>query len=126
MIPSSGWRRNSSPAVGRAGGGGRVSGIPDLRRGLLRHPALHCWWMAAWPSIQAGLEDSESTGAQIYQLWYRLQPSDDGNGWAQAVVTSGFETGADGRPSSVVFNFFPAVAAREPGGWKRRCWLERC
>ena len=58
--------------------------------------------------IQAGPEDSRGTSALAYELWYRLRLPDGRSAWAQAAVSSTFETGGDGRPSSVRFNFFPA------------------
>lgn len=50
--------------------------------------------------VRAGPENPEPNDAQAYQLWYKLRLPDGGSGWVQAAVTSGFETGADGRPSS--------------------------
>jgi hypothetical protein len=32
-------------------------------------------------------------------------------GWVQAAIPSTFETGSDGRPSSVYFDFYPAFDA---------------
>jgi murein DD-endopeptidase MepM/ murein hydrolase activator NlpD len=61
--------------------------------------------------ISAGPEDSHETSAQAYQLWYRIVLPDERSGWVQAAVPSTFETGSDGRPSSVRFNFVPAIDA---------------
>jgi hypothetical protein len=61
--------------------------------------------------VRAGPEDSQGTSAEAYHLWYRLQLPDGRDGWMQAAVPSTFETGSDGRPSTVRFNFFPAVEA---------------
>ncbi|MDQ2996428.1 MAG: peptidoglycan DD-metalloendopeptidase family protein [Chloroflexota bacterium] len=61
--------------------------------------------------LYAGAEDTRETSARAYQLWYRIAVSDGRSGWVQAAVASNFETGSDGRPSSVSFNFFPAVDA---------------
>jgi murein DD-endopeptidase MepM/ murein hydrolase activator NlpD len=57
--------------------------------------------------IWAGPEATRATGAQAYQLWYRLRFTDGTDGWVQAAVPSYDETGSDDRPSSVAFNFFP-------------------
>ena len=65
-----------------------------------RYPLLGVW---------AGPEAMEETSAQGYRLWYRIQTSDGQEGWVQAAVPSAFETGGDGRPSSIYFNFFPAI-----------------
>jgi hypothetical protein len=61
--------------------------------------------------ISAGPEDSHETSALAYQLWYRIVLPDERSGWVQAAVPSTFETGGDGRPSSVYFNFFPVIDA---------------
>jgi murein DD-endopeptidase MepM/ murein hydrolase activator NlpD len=59
--------------------------------------------------IYAGLEDTRETSAQGYTLWYRIVLPDERSGWVQAAVPSTFETGADGRPATISFNFFPIV-----------------
>jgi len=61
--------------------------------------------------VRAGPEDSRATSALGYQLWYRIRLPDGRSGWVQAAVPSSFETGADGRPSSISFNFYPAISA---------------
>jgi murein DD-endopeptidase MepM/ murein hydrolase activator NlpD len=61
--------------------------------------------------IEAGPEDSHETSALGYRLWYHIALPDERSGWVQAAVPSTFETGKDGRPSSVMFNFFPAIDA---------------
>jgi murein DD-endopeptidase MepM/ murein hydrolase activator NlpD len=58
--------------------------------------------------IQAGPEGSGATSARSYELWYRLRLPDGTEGWAQAAAPSPFETGGDGRPSSIYFNVLPA------------------
>ena len=64
--------------------------------------------------VRAGRADGEGTSAEAYALWYRVRLPDGGSGWVRAAVPSTLETGADGRPSSVVFDFFPAVTAASP------------
>jgi murein DD-endopeptidase MepM/ murein hydrolase activator NlpD len=59
--------------------------------------------------LRAGPEAAEQTSALAYQLWYRIQLPDGRTGWVQAAVPSPFDTGSDGRPSSVSFNMFPAA-----------------
>lgn len=54
---------------------------------------------------QAGPEDSRETSAAGYQLWYQISLPDGRSGWVQAAVASSFETGTDGRASTVFFNF---------------------
>jgi murein DD-endopeptidase MepM/ murein hydrolase activator NlpD len=61
--------------------------------------------------IYAGPEDTRQTSALAYQLWYNIKLPDGRTGWVQAAVSSTFETGSDGRPSSVYFNFLPVIAA---------------
>jgi hypothetical protein len=58
-------------------------------------------------SVYAGLEDTRETSALAYQLWYEVELLEGRRAWVQAAVASKFETGGDGRPSSVYFNFFP-------------------
>jgi murein DD-endopeptidase MepM/ murein hydrolase activator NlpD len=53
---------------------------------------------------QAGAEDARSPGASGYALWYRVRAPDGRSGWAQAAVPNAFETGSDGRASTVSFN----------------------
>jgi murein DD-endopeptidase MepM/ murein hydrolase activator NlpD len=60
--------------------------------------------------IYAGPENSHETSALAYELWYRIRLPDSRSGWVQAAVPSTFETGSDGRPSSVSFNFYPAIS----------------
>jgi murein DD-endopeptidase MepM/ murein hydrolase activator NlpD len=57
--------------------------------------------------VRAGPEESRETSALSYRLWYRIELPGGQQGWVQAAVPSGFETGSDGRPSSVYFNFLP-------------------
>jgi murein DD-endopeptidase MepM/ murein hydrolase activator NlpD len=59
-------------------------------------------------SIYAGLEDTRETSALAYQLWYQVELLDGRRGWVQAAIPTSFETGSNGRPSSVYFNFFSA------------------
>lgn len=61
--------------------------------------------------IQAGPEDSRGTSAEAYRLWYRIRLPDGRDGWVEAVAPSSAETGSDGRPSSIAFNFFPFTTA---------------
>jgi hypothetical protein len=56
--------------------------------------------------VRASPEDSRGTSALAYELWYRMRLPNGDEGWVQAVVPSSFESGADGRPSSLYFNFF--------------------
>jgi murein DD-endopeptidase MepM/ murein hydrolase activator NlpD len=66
---------------------------------------------AAFPllEIAAGPEDDTGTSADAYRLCYRIAARDDLDGWVQAALPSDNDTGSDGRPSSVLFNFLPAV-----------------
>jgi murein DD-endopeptidase MepM/ murein hydrolase activator NlpD len=63
--------------------------------------------------VYAGSPETRETSALAYQLWYQVQAGDGRAGWVQAAVPSAFEAGSDGRPSSIYFNFFPAV---DPAG----------
>jgi hypothetical protein len=81
----------------------------DAARATLGALALHAGERFALVDLYAGAEDTRQTSARAYQLWYRIAVPDGRTGWVQAAVPSTFETGSDGRPSSVYFNFFPAV-----------------
>jgi hypothetical protein len=60
--------------------------------------------------IATGDEDATGTSAEAYRLWYRIALPDGNEGWVQAAVPSENDTGSDGRPSSVRFDFLPALA----------------
>jgi hypothetical protein len=57
---------------------------------------------------RAGPEQPQATSAESYELWYRVGLPDGREGWMQAAVPSTFDTGGDGRPSSVRFDLLPA------------------
>jgi hypothetical protein len=63
--------------------------------------------------IAAGAEDTTGTSAEAYRLWYRIALPTGAEGWVQAAAPSTNDTGSDGRPSSVRFDFLPVVAAPE-------------
>jgi hypothetical protein len=60
-------------------------------------------------AVAAGAADGTGTSAEAYRLWYRIVMTDDGSAWVRAAVSSDQDTGSDGRPSSVRFDFLPAV-----------------
>lgn len=60
-------------------------------------------------AIEAGAEDSTGTSAEAYRLWYQVALPDETEGWVQAAVPSDNDTGSDGRPSSLRFDFLPVV-----------------
>jgi murein DD-endopeptidase MepM/ murein hydrolase activator NlpD len=59
-------------------------------------------------SIATAPDDSRTTSALSYELWYEIGRPDEPRGWVQAAIPSTFETGSDGRPSSVYLLFVPA------------------
>jgi murein DD-endopeptidase MepM/ murein hydrolase activator NlpD len=61
-------------------------------------------------AVATGPENSTRTSADGYRLWYRIALP-DGDAWARAAVPSTGDTGSDGRPSSVRFQFLPAISA---------------
>jgi hypothetical protein len=63
--------------------------------------------------IAAGAEETTGTSAEAYRLWYHIALPTGAEGWVQAAVPSTNDTGSDGRPSSVRFDFLPGVAAPE-------------
>jgi murein DD-endopeptidase MepM/ murein hydrolase activator NlpD len=81
----------------------------DAARAALGELALRAGERFALIDLYAAAEDTRETSARAYQLWYRIGLPDGRSGWVQAAVPSDFETGSDGRPSSVYFNFIPVV-----------------
>ena len=63
--------------------------------------------------IAAGAEDTTGTSAEAYRLWYRIALPTGDEGWVQAAVPTPYDTGSDGRPSSVRFDFLPDLATPE-------------
>jgi murein DD-endopeptidase MepM/ murein hydrolase activator NlpD len=57
--------------------------------------------------LRAGPEQPQATSAESYELWYQVVLPDGQAGWVQAALPSAFDTGGDGRPSSVRFNLLP-------------------
>ena len=64
-------------------------------------------------AIDTGEEGATGTSAEGYRVWYQIALADRAGGWVQAVAPSANDTGSDGRPSSVRFDFLPAVATPE-------------
>ena len=62
-------------------------------------------------AIDAGPEATEGTSAEAYRLWYRIALADRDSAWVQAAVPSTIDTGSDGRPSAVRFDFLPGLVA---------------
>jgi murein DD-endopeptidase MepM/ murein hydrolase activator NlpD len=60
-------------------------------------------------AVDAGEEASTGASAEAYRVWYQIAAPDGGEGWVQAAVPVDYDTGSDGRPSSVRFDFLPAV-----------------
>ena len=61
--------------------------------------------------IATGDEAATGTSAEAYRLWYRIALPDGNEGWVQVAVPTDYDTGSDGRPSSVRFDFLPVVIA---------------
>ncbi|MDP8900890.1 MAG: peptidoglycan DD-metalloendopeptidase family protein [Actinomycetota bacterium] len=61
-------------------------------------------------AIEAGREATTETGAEGYRLWYRIALPGGERAWVLAAAPSTVETGSDGRPSSVRFDFLPTFA----------------
>ena len=62
-------------------------------------------------AVAVGAEDTTGTSAEAYRVWYRIAFASVETGWVQAVVPSANDTGSDGRPSSLRFDFLPAAVA---------------
>jgi murein DD-endopeptidase MepM/ murein hydrolase activator NlpD len=61
--------------------------------------------------LVTGDEAATGTSAEAYRLWNRIALANGEFAWVQAAVPSVNDTGSDGRPSSVRFDFLPAVTA---------------
>lgn len=60
--------------------------------------------------IDTGPEGSTETSAEGYRLWYQVTvPRITRPAWVQAAIPFTGDTGSDGRPSSIRFQFLPAV-----------------
>ena len=68
-----------------------------------RYP-LHV--VATGPQAPAGI------GSERYRLWYRIALP-EGDAWVQAAIPDDTDTGSDGKPSSVRFDFLPVVGGDE-------------
>jgi murein DD-endopeptidase MepM/ murein hydrolase activator NlpD len=89
------------------------SGPPeDTARSVLDTLALRAGEHFPLLEVRADREDSHATSALGYQIWYAIGLTDGRTAWVQAAIPSTFEIGSDGRPSSVYFNFWPAVEPR--------------
>ncbi len=66
-------------------------------------------------AIDAGEEDALGTSAEAYRLWYQIALPDGSESWVQAAVPVDYDTGSDGRPSSVRFDLLPDVVAGMSG-----------
>ena len=56
--------------------------------------------------VAAGPEASSGWGARRYRLWYQI--TDEQPVWIQAALPTAFETGSDGRPSTIEITMIPA------------------
>ncbi|MGH2560622.1 MAG: M23 family metallopeptidase [Thermomicrobiales bacterium] len=61
--------------------------------------------------VSAGNEGRTGESAGAYELWYEIALGDGERAWVSAATASSFETGGDGRPSTVRLEFLPAVVA---------------
>jgi hypothetical protein len=64
-------------------------------------------------AVDAGEEASTGTSAEGYRVWYQIALPRGGEAWVQAAAPIEYDTGSDGRPSSIRFDLLPGVAAPE-------------
>ena len=64
-------------------------------------------------AVEAGQEDTLGTSAEAYHVWYRIALPHRGEVWVQAAIPTAYDTGSDGQPSSVRFDFLADIAASE-------------
>ena len=60
-------------------------------------------------AIETGAEDAAGTSAEATRLWYQLALPSGEAAWVQAAVPVAIDSGSDGRPSSLRFDFLPLV-----------------
>lgn len=65
--------------------------------------------------VRTGSTAPSDSSALAYSLWYRITAGDGTAGWVRGAVADTFETGADGRASTLRFNLLPAVTLAEQG-----------
>jgi murein DD-endopeptidase MepM/ murein hydrolase activator NlpD len=64
-------------------------------------------------AVDAGEDDTLGTSAEAYRVWYQIALPQRGELWVQAAIPTAYDTGSDGRPSSVRFDLLPDIAAPE-------------
>ncbi len=129
-----GWR-NSTHLIGERAFSGSLAGIDAVVNALPSSPAAQVWSKPAdhaqavklkdlaltpgdrFPllAISAGAEDATITSSEGYRLWYEIRLPDRARGWVQAAKGSDLETGSDGRPASVLYDFLPSPLTGQPG-----------
>ncbi len=82
------------------------NGVPSEPSGTL---ALEAGSRYTMLESRAGPQRPPTTSAESYSLWYRLALPDGRDGWVAGLAASANDTGSDGRPSSVRFNFLPVA-----------------
>lgn len=65
--------------------------------------------------VLTGSKTPAESSAQAYTLWYRLTAPDGVAGWVRGAIADTFETGADGRASTLRFNLLPAFTMADQG-----------
>jgi murein DD-endopeptidase MepM/ murein hydrolase activator NlpD len=93
-------------ATERAGGQLELREAPDPAAPLVATVASAPGTPFDLLEISSGPEDSRAGSAEGYRIWYRIAWQGT-TGWVQAAVADPFETGSDGRPSSVYFVIMP-------------------
>jgi murein DD-endopeptidase MepM/ murein hydrolase activator NlpD len=85
----------------------------SARAEVLGEVALRAGDRYPFLAVEAGAEDTTGTSAEAYRVWYRIALPDGAEGWVRAATPTANDTGSDGRPSSVRFDFLPAVLSPE-------------
>lgn len=65
-------------------------------------------------AVDPGAEDATGPSAEARRIWYQIALPDGEQGWVLAAFPSANDTGSDGRPSAVRFDFLPRVTAPGP------------
>ena len=69
----------------------------------------------AFEEVLAGSTTPTESSALAYTLWYRLTTLDGVSGWVRGAVADTYETGADGRASTLRFNLLPSLTMADQG-----------
>lgn len=69
----------------------------------------------AFEDVLTGSTTPAQSSAEAYALWYRLTAQNEMSGWVRGAMVDTFETGSDGRASTLRFNLLPGFTMADQG-----------